>query len=307
MIVTGEHFVVHGTTSLAVAIDKRARVLVEESSQTRIISKDLGLVATLPREIPSAMIPLIETLQAIFSFLGNKKKLQITIESEIPRSSGLGSSASVAVALIAAVSAAMEDHLTPSEIIELSLASEKFLHGNPSGIDSTVATYGGAVLFRRGYQPEFPPLGRGITLIIGVSGVERKTSEMVKKVANVRAEYPMLFDVLASSSNYLSQEAAASLVRGDIQTLGVIMNYHHEILRWMGLSTMTIDDMVDNALSQGAYGAKMTGAGGGGSIVAISREEKNSDVIHAVSKVSKQVFLSGIPLEGVKVWKEDPS
>lgn len=305
IIITGEHFVVYGSYALAAAIDKVVKVDAKISDTTRVISKNLGLSGIFPNKVPHTLKPIVQVLQATLKYLGEKKNFLLTIDSNIPVGSGLGSSASVAVASVVAISEALGYHLTKKEIIDLAMISERMIHKNPSGIDVNVAVYGGVILFKKDFGAKLIDLKSNIEFVIGYSGLHRRTSKLIQKVAEVKANKPNLFNSLVQSSSQLSLIATNSIKQNDLITLGAILNFYHIILSWLGVSINEIDKMVEASLAAGALGAKVTGGGGGGCIIALPQINHSKEVLDSINNLGKVAFITKIPVGGVKVWSED--
>ncbi|MCP8315979.1 MAG: mevalonate kinase, partial [archaeon] len=225
IIITGEHFVVHGSLALAAAIDKGALVEAEAFEGIEIVSKAFGFFSSKKGEVPPSLKPTLEAIKATLEFIGERKGVKVIIDSDLPISSGLGSSSAVAVATVAATSSALNHELSLEEMVNLAMVSERITHGKPSGIDVNVAVYGGVILFKMGEKPKQIELDRDIEFLVSYSGIERRTSEMVSKFSRMKKLYPNLFTSLVSSSNYFTEMAAYALVNKDLTTLGSIMNF----------------------------------------------------------------------------------
>jgi len=304
VILAGEHFVVWGSTALAVAIDKRVRAIVELADEDEIVSENYGTSSKLSNGIAKGLYPIAKTIYATKNYIGSRKKVRVTIRSGIPPASGLGSSSAVAVSTVASIAGALDAKLAEKEIFDLAIVSEKIVHGNPSGIDIAVAVYGGVLLFRKGEQPKEVKMSSQFEIVVGLSGLSRKTARMINRVAETRRNLPNFFNALVSSSSHLSMMASKSLADGNFDDLASIMSFHNSALSWFGLSTQQIDRMVETCLASGALAAKITGGGGGGAIVALPRQGKAEDIVNALKSKGFESFSVKIPQQGVKAWKE---
>ena len=150
VIITGEHFVVHDSYALAGAINRAATVEARANDSMEIFSRNLALKASYPGKVPSSLAPIAEAAAATLDFLGLKKRVKLVIDSDIPAGSGLGSSSAVAVASVAAIFALAGEEPVKQKLVELAMISERMVHGNPSGIDPSVSSYGGVLLFKIG-------------------------------------------------------------------------------------------------------------------------------------------------------------
>lgn len=304
IIITGEHFVVHGSLALAAAIDKRALVEAEAFEGIEIVSKALGFFSLKKGKVPPSLKPTLEAIKATLEYIGEKKGVRVIIDSDLPVSSGLGSSSAVAVATVAATASALNHELSPEEMINLAMVSERITHGKPSGIDVNVAVYGGVILFKMGEKSKQIKLDRDVEFLVSHCGIERKTCEMVSRFSEMKKLYPNLFTSLVSSSNYFTEMAAYSLVNKDLTNLGSIMNFFHVVLSKFGISIKELDHIVESALEAGCIGAKLTGAGGGGCTIALPKAGEAKVVAELLKRKGIDVSIIKLPIEGVRVWRE---
>ena len=297
-IITGEHFVVHGAWALAAALPRRVRVEASESEGFSIVSD------TLSRAGKSGLSPIAEVVGAMARELSFSPHLTISIRSEIPERAGLGSSASTMVAVASAVGRLRSLRLRASDIIRFSMVGEREVHGHPSGIDAAVCAIGGVVLFRPGTDPKRVSLEGRRSLIVAFTGKKRSTKRQISRVAGVKETFPSLFDGLTEAVSETSLMAARRLAEGDTEGLGRLMSFNHAVLSTLGVSNRPLDRLVELALSLGASGAKLTGAGGGGSVVAVAPRGKEKSIISGLRGRGFEAFRAEIPVDGVKSWLE---
>ena len=197
--------------------------------------------------------------------------VRINLNSRLPFGKGLGSSAAIAVAIARAFNKRSSLGLDEDGINAIAFASEKLAHGTPSGVDNTVATFAEALLFRNDKQLHIEPLALDSLppLLIAWGDETGKTSEMVAGVRARHDQAPMHFAAIFEQMDVLSREGAEQLQAGAWHDLGAAMNVCHGLLNAIGVSTPGLEHMVTLARQNGAAGAKLTGAGGGGSIVAL--------------------------------------
>ena len=300
IIITGEHFVVHGGFALAAAINKFVKVTAEISSTTKIISKT---ISASQKNIDNQLQPLYNSLSKLADFLNETKNLKITIDSDIPYMSGLGSSGSVSVALINSASAALGHVLKYDELFKFSMISEKIIHGNPSGIDITVPIKGGAFLFKKGEDIINVELNY-LEFIVVLSGIQSDTYSMIKKVHETKNRNPKIFDLLVKSSSLFSQFAASSIKNQNYDSLGSVMNFHQTALNYVGVSNNKLDYLITMLLKYGAQAAKITGSGGGGAIIALAHSKDSNKIINNIKKLGYNAFLVKLPVKGVNLWKK---
>jgi mevalonate kinase len=297
-IITGEHFVVHGALAFAAAIPLKVRVEMVPSDKFEAIS-DRFKAPGSPQLTPIARV--VESMGREFTI---KPTVKVSIHSAVPGGAGLGSSAATMVAVASAFSRLNSLGLRVDEIIRCSMVGEQHVHGTPSGIDPAICARGGAILFRPGAPPKKVALDHGRSLILAYSGIDRSTRGQIGRVARTKEEYPEFFSTLVKGVSDLSIAAAGRLQAGDMKRLGGILALNHAILKTVGVSNETLDSMVNLLVSLGCYGAKLTGAGGGGSVLAIAPEAKEKRIVSGLSARGFETFRVKIPVEGVKSWLE---
>ena len=253
VILLGEHGVVYGRHALAIPIPDAVRVTVTRSTE-------------LQHELPAEFVGLL------LGELGIEDQAwRIDVDSRLPFGKGLGSSASVAVAIVRAFNAELGLGLDDARVNELAFASETLAHGTPSGIDNTLATYARPLLFRKdgGLQMVDIEVSEPPPLLVAWGDETGRTSDMVAGVRARHTDSPAHFDALFDQMDELSQAGAEHLANANWAALGNLMNICQGLLNAIGVSTATLERMVSIARAAGAAGAKLTGAGGGGSIVAL--------------------------------------
>ncbi len=298
VIITGEHFVVHGAWALAAAVPKNVRVEVRESGSFNVVSDRFR------GRDPSALRPVSGVVEAMAREYSFKPALKVSIRSEVPEGAGLGSSASTMVALAAAVSRLRSLRLGTEEVVRFSMVGEQEIHGRPSGIDSTICASGGVVLFRPGSKPRRVTFKGSRSLLVSFSGKRRSTKRQISRVSGAKDTFPSLFACLTEAASEVSLMAAGKLSKGDMKGLGRLLSFNHAVLSTLGVSNDTLDRLVDLSLSLGSYGAKLTGAGGGGSVIAVAPEGKGKSIISGLKARGFDTFQAKIPVAGVKSWLE---
>jgi hydroxymethylglutaryl-CoA reductase len=296
VILLGEHAAVYGRPVLAVPIADAVGARIEEAdSGVEITAPGWAFTTRFspesePQEGPAAIVALIMSRLGIRS-----KGCRIELVARVPGAMGLGASSSMAVAVIRGFDRMLALGMSDEQVNELAFACEELSHGMPSGIDNTVATYGRALLYRKGPPAEFSPVDikEPLPLVIASSGAPGHTREQVAAVrrrfqANERS-YNAVFDEIGR----LSQAGADALKRADYQALGTMMNICHGLLNAIGVSTPALENMVSIARAAGATGAKLTGSGGGGSIVAIC-PGRMSEVTSALQAAGYHTVLTDV-------------
>jgi len=272
IILFGEHAVVYGHPALAVPVTQvHADVEVADSSRTGIWidAPDVNLHAelnTLPSDHPIASV--IHNL-FFLSRVSPFPSLNIKITSKIPVASGLGSGAAVTVALARALSMHINYAMTDEQVNAFAYEIEKLHHGTPSGIDNTVITYAKPVYFVKGQAIETFQVAKPFTIVIGDTGISAPTKESVGDVRKLweadKTKWEDVFDKVGA----IAQEARNSIERGKMKELGELMNQNHALLQSMTASSPELDKLVSVARNAGALGAKLSGGGRGGNMIAL--------------------------------------
>jgi mevalonate kinase len=277
VILLGEHFVVRGSRALVAAIGLRIRVRARrlDSWPSRIYSAQLGARGILTRDLSLRGPPELEPIAAVarsLEALGVEvAPADIIVEGDLPAGSGLGSSAAVSAAAALALSRLSGASLEPSLLFRVALEGERVVHENPSGVDTAVAVYGGFLVYRRGEEPQslslsLPP---GVEIVVADSGRKRRTGDVVRHVLRRAEATAPVSDLIYRAADAMVDEAIDALRRGDAARLGALMDLAHGLLAGLGASSPILDALVHAARSAGALGAKLTGAGWGGSIIAL--------------------------------------
>ena len=280
LILFGEHAVVYGRKALALPVPDAVSASVSASDELSIAIRDWGVEETIkdnPSAIGSAVLLIIRELG-----LGDQKHA-IELHSSVPLGMGLGSSAAFAVAIVRAYDKSLGLGLDDARINAIAFACEKLAHGTPSGVDNTIATYGKPMLFSNAaeLQVEELDLTATVPLVVAFSGHRGSTAKQVAGVRQRCERHPDHYNALFDQMDALSVAGAAALQRGDYAELGALMNIAHGLLAAIEVSTPELDAMCGIARAAGAAGAKLTGAGGGGSIVAVC-PGKEADVSDAL-------------------------
>ncbi|MEM1581554.1 MAG: mevalonate kinase [Candidatus Bathyarchaeia archaeon] len=316
-ILFGEHFVVYDRPAVVMAIDRRAYVTVKPMANDRItiISRSIGASGTFTLngeyqpikggwENEVKLRPIYSVAKSILSQLGEKIGLMIEIDSAIPVAAGLGSSAAVSVASTAAISNLLELNLSKDNIFKVAYDAERVVHGNPSGVDPAISTYGGFLIYRKSEGIKRLNIEVDLPLIVGDTRVKRTTGEMVSRVGELRRRYLRVMDKIMDAGETIADLGVEALRNGDLRTLGELMNINHALLYAIGVSNETIERLINAARGAGALGAKLTGAGGGGCIIALSEMENASRVAKAIENAGGKTFITRRTLEGVKVEEQ---
>ncbi len=306
-ILFGEHAVVYGKPAIAMAINKRTCVEVLECTNNKINVniRDLGIKGcidfnseTIVSDSPKKGILkyILESLKKVHDGSG----MEIDIDVNIPIGGGLGSSAAVAVATIAAVSAYNELNLKQEEIAKYAHEVELAVQKSASPLDTTISTYGGLIYLEANAEGIMQlDIDYDIPVVIGYTDIRGNTGKLVETVKIRRDIYPEIINPVIDSIELITEEAKEAILENDKKRIGELMNINQGLLDALGVNTKELSGMVYTARNAGACGSKITGAGGGGSIIAYC-PDGTAKVISAISE-TESALKADISKEGVKI------
>jgi mevalonate kinase len=285
IILFGEHAVVYGRPALAVPVTQvQATATVSENSRGGIWveAPNIDLSSEITSLPPDH--PLVAVINSVFSALSIARPPACTVylQSTIPVASGLGSGAAVSVAILRALSAFLGRPLADEKVNRLAFEAEKLYHGTPSGIDNTVVTYARPVYFVKGKPIKTFRVGAPFTLVIGDTGISAPTKESVGALRTLYSADPPRWEKVFDQVGEIVWNARQAIERGDIAELGMLMNANHALLKEMTVSSLELDHLVESALNSGALGAKLSGGGHGGNMIALVQTENAPAVAEAL-------------------------
>jgi mevalonate kinase len=272
VILFGEHAVVYGQPALAVPVTQvQAEVRIDKvfSPGIRINAPNIQLNERLDSLALSH--PLAATVRNTLTALeaGSLSGVTILVRSTIPVASGLGSGAAVSVAIIRALAKHLKKDLTNEQVSALAFETEKLYHGTPSGIDNTVVTYAKPVYFVKGQPIEILRVKKPFTIVIGDTGIPASTRESVRDVRVQHHKQPERYETLFAAIGSIARTACQLIENGMPESFGPLMDENHALLRSMGVSSPELDHLVETARVAGALGAKLSGGGRGGNMIAL--------------------------------------
>ncbi|MEA3326620.1 MAG: mevalonate kinase [Chloroflexota bacterium] len=298
IILFGEHAVVYGKPAIAIPVTRvkaTARVLPNleaKSGQVRIQATDIQLDKTLTNLTEDHPLRTAVRLTFEATIPEHIPAFTLQISSNIPISAGMGSSAAVSIAIIRALSAFLGKPLPNSEISDLAYEVEKIHHGTPSGIDNNVVAYGKPVYYVRGKPVEFIQVKHPTHWLIADTGEKTSTRETVSAVRTLHEADPSYCDPIFDKIGHVTQEARQALKLGDIKTLGKLMNENQLLLIALNVSSLKLDHLIKAARTAGASGAKLSGGGRGGNIIALAPPDKLKSIEEALHDAGAQSIIS---------------
>jgi mevalonate kinase len=269
VILLGEHSVVYGYPALAGPLNYGVTARAEPAKKPQ-----LALPGTLTRAQKKL---LTDAFQRAAKRCGNPK-VKVSLESELPLSMGLGSSAALSVACSRVLLKAAGREDTAREVARVALEMEQEFHGTPSGVDHTTSAEGQLILYKRA-RGESTGRVRGVKskrplkVLVALAGERSPTKRTVLALRERQARWPARYGRLFQQIGAVATEGAKAVEAGDLEALGDAMNVNQGLLAALGLSSPPLEDMVYRLRALGALGAKLTGAGGdGGAVIGLFLE-----------------------------------
>lgn len=272
VILFGEHAVVYGSHAVAAPIPIAIQAKVEDEAEgIHLVIPRWGVEERLQKGVQHKH-SIYNSLDLILGSLDlAERDMRIEVYPNVPRAMGLGGSAALAVAIIRALIHHYKIEMSDDEINELAYESEKLVHGTPSGIDNTMATYGRFILYKKGKPPLMKEIQapKPIPIVIGLSGVESLTLKMVSKVRHSWEKNKAMYDQIFKQIDDISLKAIKAIENYDLEMLGDLMNLNQGLLNALQVSTWELEELIEIARESGSLGAKITGGGGGGAMIAL--------------------------------------
>lgn len=289
VILFGEHAVVYGRPALAAPVTQlraRAELTPTGEPDVRLIAPDVGRSAWLSRTHPDNPLAAVVRVVEAHCHRSLSAGYLLSVTSAIPIAGGLGSGAAISIAIIRTLAQYLEqsDAFTPEVVSRLAYEVERLHHGTPSGIDNTVIAYEQPVYFVRRTSPyieTFAP-ARPLRLVIGDTGVRSGTRDVVSDVRRQWETDRGRFETIFDACGRIADAGRVALAAGDLPAVGALMDENHEWLQRMTVSSPPLDGLVAAARAGGALGAKMSGAGRGGNMIALVTQDSEANVSAAL-------------------------
>lgn len=313
IILFGEHFVIYNQPAVLASINKRikidCRIVLENKNTIRIETNEFGkktyplsiLKNTNQDNYNDFFYPIIYILKKILQDFEKTNGIEIKIESEIPYGVGLGSSAALSVAAVAAIYGLVNRYSKKNEILELAIETEKIIHRNSSGADCVISTYGGLMYYQKNSNVRQLEYSKKLNFIIINTGLKHSTGELVSIVERFRQNNFATFIKLSDKVTNICKNAIEALKEGNTLKLGKLMNENQILLEQIGVSNKEIKKIIETSLNYGAIGSKLTGAGGGGCILSIIHQENKNYFLSNMRQSGYECFDIIIENQGVKV------
>ncbi len=279
VILLGEHAVVYGRHAIALPLPLTMRAYVEDVEKgVQLLIPSWGVEYELAKP-PEQRRSFERAAGAILDQLGLASRgMRIEVFPDVPRAMGLGGSAALAVAIIRALDKHFKLKLDNDEVNRLAYESERIAHGQPSGIDNTLATFGKPLVYRTGNPPlvELLNIPKPLSLVVGMTRTQGLTAKTVGDVRAAHDRLPKVYEKIFDDIDGLALQAVSAIQENRLVDLGELMNINQGLLNALQVSTPELETLIGIARKAGALGAKLTGGGGGGAIVALCGDDEQN-------------------------------
>jgi len=274
-ILFGEHFVVHGVPGIASAVDSAADATVKKAQKGINVTDERSGAKGYAEKKKLQQLESIERMLVAMDMDPKEVALDIWLGGNLPGFSGLGASAASSVAIARAIAEEFNLDLSDERINDIAYEAEKAYAGNPSGIDNTAATFGGLIWFKKDLAGgsnmiEQLSIKEPVEIVICNTGIVANTKAMVAGVAERKKQNPDKYSTIFGQAEELAHKGREALKEFDLWQVGKLMDESHRLLQEIEVSCKELDYLVDLAREMGAFGAKMTGGGGGGCMLALT-------------------------------------
>ncbi|HCE31297.1 mevalonate kinase [Candidatus Daviesbacteria bacterium RIFCSPHIGHO2_01_FULL_40_24] len=321
LMLLGEHAVVYNRPCIVTAVGQRMRATVEltEKSTFQLNAPDVQIanyqkpmdqlgIGDLPKGAKFVEIAVVNFLRSLLEYSRSdlvKPGVKVSTTSEFSSQFGFGSSSASTVCVIKALSEITEANLNNKEIFDLAYKTVLDIQGKGSGFDAAAATFGGTLYFVTGGKTIEPLNIDSLPLIVGYSGIKADTVTLINQVKEKAGGNPQAVEDIYDNIGKLVEQAKLALLGKDWQSLGELMNENQKLLTKLGVSINKLDDMIAAALKAGAYGAKLSGAGGGDCMIALAPEDKVQAVKDGITSVGGQIIEVETNAEGARIETRD--
>jgi len=310
LMLFGEHAVVHGRPCIVTAVDNRMRVLMElvSGEEIEINAPDVGVknyvgsIADLRKaNLPKGVRFVGTAINNFFKTYGVTSGLRVETKSDFSSEFGFGSSSAVTVGVIKALSELFGKKLTNQELFDLSYKTVLDVQGVGSGFDLAAAIWGGTIYFVTGGKKIVPLNIKELPLIVGYTGIKADTPTLVRQVARIHKDQKRLVEMVFDTIANLVEEVKRVLRKSDLKRLGKLMDINQGLLDVLGVNSVELSNLIFTARENGALGAKLSGAGGGDCIIALSSRGLKRKVETSIEKAGGTILRVKMNADGVKI------
>lgn len=286
VILVGEHAVVYGQPAIALPFPLKVTSTVEAHDGEVMLKCSYyhGPIKQVPLQFQGIVLCVKATLAQLKEPFRN---ITIRLHSDIPIGRGLGSSAAIAIAIVKSIFSYYERTISHKELMDLVHVAEVYAHGNPSGIDMYSASRDVPIWFQKQGEMMSLPVGTSFHFVVADSGQSSDTLSAVQKVQEQSQLDPGKIKKSMEQIGRITQMAKGALAKGDTHLLGKLLNENHKELKTLGVSNDQLDHLIENARNEGAIGAKLTGGGCGGCVIALAPSQGHAE------KIAKKLRKAG--------------
>ena len=313
LMLFGEHAVVYDKPCIVTAVDQRIRVMAEKltSNELTVDAPDVGISVYRKdmsklgagTEIPKGVKFIEFAVKNFKNIYGLPGGVKINTKSDFSSEFGFGSSSAVTVAVVKALSELFQTKLSKKALFDLSYKTVIEIQGVGSGFDLAAAIWGGTLYFVGGGKVIKPLKTRGLPLVVGYTGIKADTATLIRQVGELYKSQKAKIEGIFDSIQEIVEAAKIAIEDSNIKKLGELMNVNQNLLARLGVNSTELDNLVTAALASGALGAKLSGAGGGDCMIALTDTGKKKDIGEAIKKAGGQVIDTNTNAEGVKIEK----
>jgi mevalonate kinase len=308
LMVFGEHAVVHGWPCIVAAVDRRFVVEVERLDRPEIVVEAPGVGLKYYRKslqdlgtkrVPKEVL-FVETVVKNFFKQHKNGGLKIKTKNHFSSEFGFGSSAAVTVGLAKALHELFRLRISNQQLFDFCYQVVLEVQGLGSGFDIAAALYGGVLYFLTGGKMIKSLSVKNLPVVVGYTGVKADTPTLVRQVAELQRHHPIKVERIFKAIGRIVKQGEKTLLAGDWPEAGRLMNQDQELLDELGVSSLELDRLIEAARGAGAYGAKLSGAGGGDCMIALVGPSQRKEVEKAITKAGGEVLKVSLGAFGVR-------
>lgn len=311
LMLFGEHAVVYGRPCIVTSVNQRMRVAIRKRNDDKILLNapninvrnyeisSLRLNDPLRKEVSFVLV----AVRRFFQRYNKRSGLNIETSADFSSRFGLGSSSAVTVATLKGLSGLFGIEMSKKELFDLSYKTVLDIQKVGSGFDLAAATFGKSLFFVKGGKIIEPLKITEIPLVVGYTGAKADTVTLIKVVRKRMEETPRIVNEAFDRISEIVKLARKRLEEKNWRVVGELMNENQKILRSLGVSSEKLESLIKAAIKSGAYGAKLSGAGGGDCMIAICENEKKKEVKEAIEKVGGTIVEADVNVDGARIDK----
>lgn len=312
LMLFGEHSVVYGRPCIVTAVDQRMYVRIEKTKKdsitvnapdVKVNNYSIGISDLGRVEYPKEVRFVLKSVEEFFIKYNVSSGLKISTHSEFSSLFGFGSSSAVTVCIIKGLANIFNIEVSKKELFDIAYKTVLSVQGVGSGFDLAVAVSGGTIYYVGGGKTVKPLNVKKLPLVVGYTGIKADTATLVRKVGRDYKKNKNKIEKIFDSITKIVNKSERLLVLKDYKKLGILMMENQKLLKNLGVSIPKLDKLILASISAGAYGAKLSGAGGGDCMIALTDKKHIKNVEKAIIKAGGIVIPVKTGAEGVKILK----